>query len=283
MTASRFNWQNIRLYSWLIGAMACLLGAVIFWAVTDVNELVVVSEPIEETQVQIQPEKVAATTNLGSLMNQVRPLEMTTRMVASGNHSPEFRGTKFIQDNAKSYTIELFRAADEEVITNFLRSQEQRKNFIYIRLSAENKAEQYVLAYGVYKQEVDLKSELTLLKLNLPASVQPHAVQLGQYAALVNDMGSEELSSSQQLYAVALKPAALPVIDETVLAQVKSTLNATIAANRNTTTRTTVTRQDAQGNVVDVQRSQTVEKPKDAPVNAPEKKAPPQEISDPFN
>ena len=67
MLAPHSTWQNIRSSVWLIGSVACLLGALIFWALTDTSKLVQVSEPIEEVQVQIQPEKVAATAETANL------------------------------------------------------------------------------------------------------------------------------------------------------------------------------------------------------------------------
>ncbi|WP_459655544.1 hypothetical protein, partial [Achromobacter xylosoxidans] len=84
--------------------------------------------------VQIQPEKVATTPNLGALADEVRPLDLTTRTVASGEHEPEFRGTKFINENKKQWTLELYRASDEDIIKNFLKSRTDRNKFIYFRL-----------------------------------------------------------------------------------------------------------------------------------------------------
>ncbi|MFU1721888.1 hypothetical protein, partial [Bacillus velezensis] len=148
-----------------------LLVALIFWAVTDTKDLVTVVNPIEESQVQIQPEKVAATSHLGALMDEVRPLEMTTRIVTAGSHDAEFRGTKFFQENKKAWTIELFKTSDEDVILGFLQKQADRKNFIYFRLSGEDQAEQYVLAYGLFKSDDQAKSQLQQLNLKLPASI----------------------------------------------------------------------------------------------------------------
>ena len=108
MATKRIHWESIRQYIWLISGLACLLTAFIFWVVTDTDQLVEMDRPIEDTQVQIQPEKVAASTHLGSLQDEVRPLEMTTRVVVSGDHTVEFRGTKFIQDNKENFSIELF-------------------------------------------------------------------------------------------------------------------------------------------------------------------------------
>jgi hypothetical protein len=41
-------------------------------------------------RVQIQPEKVATTPNLGALADEVRPLDLTTRVVASMSMSLSF-------------------------------------------------------------------------------------------------------------------------------------------------------------------------------------------------
>ncbi len=40
--------------------------------------------------------------HLGALNEEVRPLDMTTRVVATAQHEPEFRGTKFINDTVKA-------------------------------------------------------------------------------------------------------------------------------------------------------------------------------------
>ncbi len=236
MQASHSIWQNIRSSVWLIGGVVCLFGALIFWAITDTSKLVEVSEPIEEVQVQIQPEKVAASTDLGVLSDEVRPLEITTRVVASGNHDPEFRGTRFIEENQKSWTIELFRASEEDVIKSFLQRQPERKNFIYFRLSGENQAEQYVLVYGLFKKQADFKPLMDQLNIKLPSSVRPQVRQLKQYAGLVNDLGSEEMASNQKIYEINLRNAPLPVIDESVLAQIKAAPTIITDAVRSTPT-----------------------------------------------
>lgn len=289
MAAIRTNWQNIRQYIWLVGGLLCLVIAVIFWAVTDTKALVTVENPIEETQVQIQPEKVAATTHLGALMDEVRPLEMTTRVVTAGNHDAEFRGTKFFQENKKAWTIELFKASNEDVIQSFLQKQADRKNFIYFRLSGENQTEQYVLAYGLFKTDDQAKVQLQQLNLKLPASIHPQSIQFEKYISLVNDLGADEMTSANKLYEVKLKSASLPVVDETVLAQAKSALSSLTnsSGTGSETTKTTITRRDASGKVVDVQKSHsTTQAPsgtKESSAAATEKKPVEHEVSDPFN
>ncbi|OTG85235.1 hypothetical protein [Acinetobacter sp. ANC 4648] len=286
MTATRLNWQKIRQYIWLIGGLLCLFFALIFWVMTDTKDLVTVENPIEENQVQIQPEKVAATAHLGSLMDEVRPLELTTRVITSGNHETEFRGTKFIQENQKNWTVELFRANKEDVIKSFLLKQPDRKNLIYFRLSGENQSEQYVVAYGVFNHEDAAKAQLSQLKIMLPASIQPKPIQFGQYIDLINDLGSEELQGNNKLYAVKLKAAALPILDETSIIPPKPTVKATNNDAVNATTQTTITRKDQQGNVVDVQKSHSaLSVPDKVKENnaTPEKKSTQREISDPFN
>lgn len=285
MTVKHSSWQNIQQYIWLIGGLLCLIFAAIFWMMTDTKELVTQSKHIEETQVLIQPEKVAATTHLGGLTEEVRPLALTARKVASGNHLAEFRGTKFIQDNQKNWFVELFRVSNKDVIKSFLLKQTDRKNFIYFRLSGEDQIEQYVLGFGNFKNENQAKDEIIKLPFQFPASVKPLAKKFEEYKALVNDLGSEELIGNSKLYQVKLKSAPLPLIDESLIVKPKLAVNAPIDSVKNTTT-TTITRKDQAGNVVDVKRSQSAvdqppqkEMPKAAPVNKPADN----QISDPFN
>lgn len=283
MLAPHSTWQNIRSSIWLIVSVACLLGALIFWALTDTSKLVEVSEPIEEVQVQIQPEKVAASTDLGVLSDEVRPLVTTTRMVASGNHDPEFRGTKFIQDNQKSWTIELFRAQEEDVIKSFLLRQPERKNFIYFRLSGEGQAEQYVLAYGLFKKQADFKPMLDQLNIKLPTSVRPQVRQLKQYADLVNDLGSDELGNSQKIYEINLKNAPLPVIDESILAQIKAAPTKIIETVRPKAVAPVTPTPDKPTAPAEVAPKTELPKPLPSPSRGHEKPAAAHESIDPFN
>lgn len=285
MTVKHSNWQNIQQYIWLVGGLLCLIFAAVFWMMTDTKALLTQSKHIEETQVLIQPEKVAATTHLGGLTEEVRPLALTARKVASGNHLAEFRGTKFIQDNQKNWFVELFRVSNEDVVKSFLLKQTDRKNFIYFRLSGEDQIEQYVLGFGNFKNENQAKAQLATLPFQLPASVKPLAQKFEHYKALVNELGSEELIGNKKLYQVKLKSAPLPLIAESLIVPPKPVLNAPIDPAKSTTT-TTITRKDQAGNVVDVKRSQSVvdqpvqkEAPKPAPVNKPAD----HQISDPFN
>lgn len=290
MAAIRSNWQNIQQYIWLIMGLLCFLAALIFWAMTDTKELVEVNNPIEETQVQIQPEKVEATTHLGALMDEVRPLEMTTRVVASGNHEPEFRGTKFFDENKKNYIIELFKSSNEDVIRGFLLKQADRKNLIYFRLSAEDQAEQYVMAYGVYKNDDQAKAALQQLAvLKLPNTIQPRVISLEQYASLVNDLGSEEMLGGNKLYNINLRPAALPIIDESLLAQPKpvvpsSSVNTTRTVTPATSTSATTTQKEM--TTTEQKRPSTpapTSRSNSTAVPTTERKQPTHEISDPFN
>ena len=281
MAARQSQWQKVHHYAWLVGGAVCLFAALVFWAITDTKELVEVEKQAEtEVDLQIQPEKVAAMSHLGALNEEVRPLDMTTRVVATAQHEPEFRGTKFINDSAKLYGVELFRVSEEDILKSFLRKQPERHKFIYLRLSGEDHPEQYVILLGPYSSQNDAKSNLAELNIALPASVKPAVVELKQYQPYVNDLGSDETSSNQKLYAVKLKPAALPKIDEAQLAARKAlaAVSNAISPQANATTSTTVTRRDASGNVVDVQKSQSsVETPRAKP--APTE----QEVTDPFN
>ena len=94
------------------------------------------------------------------------------------------------------------------------------------------------------------------------------------------------MRTNQPLYAVNLKVAALPRLDESLLTAAKPAIGSppTAINPKTATTNTTVTRRDPQGNIVDVQqsRSNVDSTPKPAPAKSPTKPAE-TEISDPFN
>lgn len=281
MATLRTQWQRIQNYIWLVCGVVCLFAALVFWAITDSDALVEVEKSAEtESELQIQPEKVAATNLLGALQDEVRPLEMTTRVVTTGSYEPEFRGSKFINDNKNASTIELFRTTKDDVIRSFLKKQSARKNFLYIRLSGENQIEQYVLLYGVYRSKDEAQRALEQLPLQFPKTVQPKVQDIENYVSLVNDMGADEMGTNNKLYAVNLKSAPLPKVDESVLAVVKPKSNDSATDAKTATTTTTVTRRDEQGNVVDVQQSHSAVEsaPKQGGNKVAEK-----EINDPFN
>ena len=288
---SRSIWQNIQQYSWLFFSIACLVAALIFWAVTDRDALVEVDHPSKnEAQVEIKSEKVTATTNLGALTNEVKPLDLTTRVVVSNEHAPEFRGTKFISENQRQWVVEIFRSSDEAIVKNFLLSRADRNKFSYFRLSGDQQVEQYVLAYGLFPNAEEAKRQFSQLNLVLPKSIHPTIQQLSAYTSYVNDLGSDELkSASNQLFEVRLKPAALPKIDETLLSgqQAKGSSNTALSqsVNTSTTVTTTVTQRDAQGNVVNVRQSQSNQQnnsstPEKIRENSDSSR---REVTDPFN
>ena len=287
MTTRPTPWQRIQSYIWLVCGVGCLLAALIFWAITDTDALIEIEKSAEtEVDLQIQPEKVAATHLLGALEDEVRPLEMTTRMVNTGSYEAEFRGSKFINDNKNAFTLELFRVSKVDIIRSFLKKQDQRKNFFYIRLNDADQVEQYALIYGIYKNNAAAQQALQQLDLKLPKSIQPKIQAMKDYTALVNDMGAEEMRTNQPLYAVNLKVAALPRLDESLLIAAKPAIGSppTAINPKTATTNTTVTRRDPQGNIVDVQqsRSNVDSASKPAPAKSPTKPAE-TEISDPFN
>ncbi|WP_111893753.1 hypothetical protein [Acinetobacter sp. MB5] len=241
----------------LIGGSICLVVASGFLFLTDHHPLKRESVPVEEdVQPQFQAEKLSAIPDLGVLMDQVRPLQQTTRVVASDQHGLEFRGTHFVQTNLSNYSLELFETNKEEIINDFLDKRQDRSEFVYLRLSAEHQPDRYVLLYGLFAQEVQAQEQLQQLNLGLPKSIHPKIVQIKDYLDFVNDMGTEE-ASSQQLYAVQLKPVAIP--RPQVVPPVSSSSVPAMSSPDSHAVQTTVTRRDNEGKVVSVIKSSGVE------------------------
>ena len=227
---------------WLVCGVLCLFCAGIFWLITDEKTVHAPKQGEDaETEIPIEPEKVAASVHLGSLIDEVKPLENTARIKIAGVHEAEFRGTKFLTENKNKHTIELFRSSKEDVIKNFLRKQEARHQFTYIRLSGEGVQEQFVLLYGNFNNSSAAEDALSQAHIGLPRSIKPSVHSFSDYVNQVNDLGSEEVGVSNVLHAIKLSPAIIPKI-EVITPQA--------------TTSMTVTRKDQDGNVLDVQKTQ---------------------------
>ncbi len=246
--------QKIQQIGWITFAIIFLFASFVFLIGREKQaDLVLIEKEAEpEIEVQLQPEKVAVTTQLGRLTDEVRPLDLTTRVVGSDVHEAEFRGTKFIDEHRGLYTVELFRAFDEDVVKGFLRKQPSRDGLFYIRLAGDKKTAQYIVLYGQFKLQSDAESRFADSKITLPASVTPKVIKIAEYLPLVNDLGSDELGLNEPLYTVILKPAAVPItLPQTVTPAPKQN----VVTNEQTATVATVTRKDQNGAVVAVENT----------------------------
>lgn len=282
MTALHTPWQKIQHYFWLVFGVGCLFVALIFWAITDKDELIEITKNAEtEIELQIQPEKVAAMNHLGALNDEVHPLNMNKRTIVNANHESEFRGTKYVNDHLRSFSIEVFRVKDEAILKNFLKKQLDRKDFVYLRVAGENIPEQYVLLYGLYRSDNEAKQSLSALNMGLPASIKPSVIPLKSFEKLVDNLGSDELTTNQKKYEVVLRNVALPHVDAALAA--KRLEQVQTQATQGSSTKTIITRRDETGKVVDVQQSESVV---EAPAPKPQvqnNRSQPAEINDPFN
>lgn len=225
MTAIRTYKQRMQNILWAVSGLLCLAVAFMSWAASQENKRVEANKDFEtDLELHIQPEKVATAQHVGAFLSEVRPLERNQRVVVTGKHGPQFRGTRFLEDHKKKYVIELFRVVEEDVISNFLKRQTQINeinNLVYLRLSADDQPEQYVVIYGQYVDENQAKTALANLGLNLPTSIQPKIVALYDYRPYVNDLGSEEMVSMRKLYEVRLNPVALPRLDNVMMQEMR--------------------------------------------------------------
>lgn len=196
------------------GGIGCLFAATIFWAISDNEELIEIPTMATEQQAAtIQGEKVRVTAQLGTFQEEVAPLDLSRRNTVAGVHSPEFRGAKFIEEHGRSWTLELLRSSDEEIIKVYLTKKENRNNYQYFRLNEPEKPEQFVLTYGRFNSVAEALKPLDQIDFGLPDSVQPVSTRFSAYEPFVNDLGADEMRTSSKLYQVNLKAAPLPRLE----------------------------------------------------------------------
>lgn len=213
MAITKQAWQTIRNSTWMMLGLACLFVALILWAMqlkkSGVEE-VKPTEVAQQTERPIQAEKVAFAQTLGSFDQEVPAIDLTQRSVSVGSHAPEFRGSKYVAENNKRWTLQLMKVTEEDVIRAYLDKQENRQNFRYLRLSDGKNPEQFVLLYGVYDNVKQAMQALEQADFGLPQSVKIAPEKMTTYARLVNDLGSDEVSSGSALRTVVLSKAAIP-------------------------------------------------------------------------
>lgn len=214
-TAAPIAWQTVRNFIWLLFGAVCLILALIFWVSqskkTEV-EVIQIEQQAQDAARPVQLEKVGVDLNLGTMIEEVRPIILQQRIVTSDGHEAEFRGSKFLSEHQKSWTLQVMKVGEEDIIRSYLDKREDRKHFQYFRLQVAGQAEQFVLTYGVYKNVNEVLEKTSSIDLQLPENLKTTPEKFSSYTKMVNDLGADEMSSGLKLKTVNLTRAALPVM-----------------------------------------------------------------------
>lgn len=263
-TAILGTWRKIKPYIWLALGMSCLIVTFLLW-IMQTQKSGVQEVPIEiEAQQAARPvqlEAVAFDKRLGNFNDEVPPIDMTKRVVEVGEHEPEFRGSRFIAENQKAWTLQLMKVTEEDIIRAYLRKREDRNKFQYFRLQDEKHPAQFVLTYGSYKDVRQTIDQTQNINFALPESIKALPEKFSTYATLVNDLGSDEMATNAKLRSVVLTKAALPKIADLMPKTAPVTTPSPKAPPLAGTT-TTIQRKDESGQVksTHVERSQVAPK-----------------------
>lgn len=263
--------QLIKNSTWMVLGIACAMTALVLWGM-QLKTPKIEEVHFEETQAQlaarpVQTEAIGINQNLGSFSSEVPAMNMTQRETVSGEHAAEFRGSKFIADNQKAWTLQLMKVSEEDIIRSYLDKREDRKNFSYLRLQDEQNPEQYVLLYGVYKNVQQAMEQSQKMNFELPESVKILPEKISTYRHQVNDLGSDEVASGAKLYTVVLSKAALPkVVDLSIKTP-------SIDVDMLAGSRITVQRKDQSGEIKSIQTETSTVATKNEPTR-PQNEAP---------
>lgn len=213
--AATLSWKTIQNFLWLLFAAVCLFLALILWALNFKQPEVVEIEPEKQAQEAVRPvktEAVAFDTQLGAFTTEVPTLVLQQRVVAAGDRAPEFRGSKFIAENNKSWSLQLMTVTEEDIIKSYLDQREDRAKFQYFRLQSEGQQEKFVLTYGNFKDVNDVLDKTKSIAFDLPDQIKTKPEKFSTFANSINDLGYDELSTGTKLRPITLTKAALPVI-----------------------------------------------------------------------
>lgn len=209
-------WQTVRNFIWLVFGAFCLLLALIFWVSSQSKhnevEVVEIEQQAQEAARPVQSEKLGVDSSLGSFIGEVRPIVLKQHEVSGVHHEAEFRGSKFLSEKEKFWTLQLMKVSEEDVIRSYLDKRDDRKKFQYFRLQGEAQSEMFVLTYGSYNSVNDVLDQTAKIDFQLPKGIKTSVEKFSSYKDLVNDLGTDEMSSGLKLRVIRLTKAALPVI-----------------------------------------------------------------------
>lgn len=211
-TATTGTWYMIKQLLLVSLAAICFSAFMILWLLKpDAKELEKKVVEVEQEVVRsVQMETIANSENVGAFIREVPEMNLTQRVVVSGEHDPEFRGNRFVSSNKAKYTIQVMEVSDEKVVLSYLSKRSDRSKFNYLRTQDGKNPERYVVIYGVHKDQATASEEMAKMNFALPASVTPVVKKIGDYEKLVNDLGSEEKGVSTGLRNVVLARVSQP-------------------------------------------------------------------------
>ncbi|GAA4999956.1 hypothetical protein GCM10023206_01220 [Acinetobacter puyangensis] len=274
MLTPKQTWQLIKNSTWIALGVGCFVVAFIIWIlqfkISAVEEVVPVEEEAQQSLRPVQAEKVSFSQALGGFATEVPAIDLSKRTVLQGNHEPEFRGAKFVSEQNKRWTLQIMKVTEEDIIRSYLAKRDDRKNFNYLRLSDGKNPEQFVLIYGLYQNVQQAMEASQKIDFELPDSIKILPEKISVYSALVNDLGSDELSSGVALRSVVLRKAALPkMVDLSIKSSEGNVPN--LAG-----TTTTIQRKDERGEIksTHVENSSVAPKSEEMKPNSEQKTAP---------
>ena len=212
--AVAISWKTVQQFLWLLLAAVCLVCALVFWVLNNRHPDVVEVEPEQQAQEAVRPvknETVAFDTGLGSFSEEVPVLALQQRVVARGDRAPEFRGSKFVSENANAWAMQIMQVSEEDIIKSYLDKREDRGKFQYFRLQTQGDTEQFVLTYGKFKDVNDALNKTKAIDFDLPEKLQVQPQKFSTYSAMINDLGYDEISTGLKLRPINLTRVALPV------------------------------------------------------------------------
>lgn len=273
MLTPKQTWQLIKNSTWIALGVGCFAVAFVIWILQfkiSAVEEVPLEEETQQTLRPVQTQKVTFNQALGGFSTEVPAIDLSQRTVVQGNHEPEFRGAKFVSEHNKLWTLQIMKVTEEDIIRSYLAKRDDRKNFNYLRLSDGKNPEQFVLIYGTYQNVQQAMDASQKIDFGLPDSIKILPEKMSIYTVLVNDMGSDELSSGVALKSVVLSKAALPKMVDLSIKPAESN-----AANMAGTT-TTIQRKDEHGEIKStrVENSSVAPKSEEIKPNSEPKAAP---------
>lgn len=177
---------------WLIGAGVIAAAWLLVWLTSTAPTIIKKPAQADEVVQAALPKRID---HLRDLEKEVKPIDFSTLIRDMRTYPAEFRDKIFFENVANKYTVQLMDVAENQVIVDYLDSQENRDKYAYFRYLDANKKPHYILTFGQFASMDEANAALKTQDFGLPSSLAPKAVKAGDYLTIIdNYMRADSIS-----------------------------------------------------------------------------------------
>lgn len=124
--------------------------------------------------------------SVGVFENQVKPVSFAEVMLENKNQHEGFQDAEYVAARKDAWTIQVMDVEKEDVIIDYLATNEKKEQFAYFRYITDDKKKRYILIFDDFNNEESANKALEKQNFALPKSIKPTAKSFKSYIGTVD-------------------------------------------------------------------------------------------------